>query len=184
MSVFHEPEHLVSLADYEQLLAGGVAQDDWLAATRLFLHHVRNFVLVKAGDSVTDSRTAIGLSCGLRATVTGPAAAGQPIWIDVSVTNTGTAVWLPAGASPGGVSVGAHLYDATGTLMDLEWHRQPLTAPPREVKPGETIAARLALPSLAPGRYTIEIDCVADGVTWFALVGSAPVRIIIAVERV
>jgi len=42
---------------------------------------------------------------------------------------------------------------------------------------------RFALPGLAAGRYTIEIDCVADGVTWFALVGSAPVHIAISVEK-
>jgi ubiquinone/menaquinone biosynthesis C-methylase UbiE len=38
MSVFHEPEHLVSLDAYEDLLAAGPAQEDWLVSTRRFLH--------------------------------------------------------------------------------------------------------------------------------------------------
>ena len=43
---------------------------------------------------------------------------------------------------------------------------------PREIAPGESVARRLTLPALGPGRYAIEIDWVGEGVTWFALAGS------------
>lgn len=50
MAVFHEPPFQVSLADYEQLLAGGPVQEAWLASTRKFLRHVRFFALRKRGS--------------------------------------------------------------------------------------------------------------------------------------
>ena len=55
--------------------------------------------------------------------------------------------------------------------------RQRLTEPPREVAPGETVACSLVLPPRAPGRYILEIDCVAARVTWFAQIGSTPARL-------
>ena len=57
------------------------------------------------------------------------------------------------------------------------FHVAPLTDPPREIAPGETVACRLTLPPLARGRYHLEIDCVAAGVTWFAQRGSTTVAL-------
>jgi hypothetical protein len=37
------------------------------------------------------------------------------------------------------------------------------------------------LPALAPGRYVLELDCVAADVTWFAQVGGEPRRIAVEV---
>ena len=182
MSVFHEPEHLVSLDEYEDLLAGGPSQEEWLVSTRRFLHNVRNFVLIKSGDDRADSRTSKGLACEIRAPL--PAAtSGQAIVVDVAVTNTGSAFWLPSTARPGGVSLGAHLYDANGALLDFDYARESLTDDPREIPPGESVARRLTLPALGPGRYTIEIDCVAEDVTWFALAGSRPARLDVDVDQ-
>ena len=49
--------------------------------------------------------------------------------VDVHVTNTGSAVWLPADAPHGGVSVGAHLYDEAGTLLRFDAWSEPLAVP-------------------------------------------------------
>jgi hypothetical protein len=182
MSVFHEPEHLVSLDEYEDLLAGGPSQEEWLVSTRRFLHNVRNFVLIKSGDDRADSRTSKGLACDIRAPL--PAAtSGQAIVVDVAVTNTGSAFWLPSRARPGGVSLGAHLYDAHGALLNFDYARESLSDDPREIAPGESVTRRLTLPALGSGRYTIEIDCVAEDVTWFALAGSRPARLDVDVDR-
>ena len=175
MSVFHGPHYHVSLEDYEHLLAGGAIQQDWLTSTRKFLRHVRAFALIKGGAARADSRRPDGLECQVRlAASQATALAGQPIAIDAVVTNSGTSTWLPATEDPGGVSLGTHLYDATGVLMTFDFHAEPLVVPPRDVAPGETIRCRLTLPPLNAGRYRVEVDCVASHVTWFAQAGSHP----------
>jgi len=79
------------------------------------------------------------------------------------------------------VSLGAHLYDASGELIAFDFHTQPLTSPPREVAPGEAVSLRVALPSLKPGRYRVEFDCVAERVTWFAQAGSRTATVTVTV---
>ena len=178
MCVFHGPPHHVSLREYEELLAGGPAQDAWLASTRTFLRHVRSFCLVKGGAGRADSRTAAGLACDIRVTRVGePAAAGHPLVIDAIVTNTGTATWLASNAPRGGVALGAHLYDESGALVSFDFHVEPLTDPPREIAPGETVSRRVTLPQIPAGRYRLELDCVAAHVTWFAQAGSRPATV-------
>jgi hypothetical protein len=141
---------------------------------------VRSFYLVKAGDERADSRRAEGLACGIRAAVS---AGAQPFVIDATVTNTGTATWLPWGTAPGGVGLGTHLYDASGALLSFDFHVQPLTAPAREIAPGETVTCRVTLPPLAPGSYRLELDCVASGVTWFAQAGSKTVTLALRIPH-
>ena len=174
MCVFHGLPHHVSLQEYEELLAGGPSQEDWLVSTRKFLRHVRSFILVKAGAGRADSRTSDGLACEVRAKLAAPAVAGQPVLVDAIVRNTGVAAWLPSDAPLGGVGLGTHLYDAAGTLVSFDFHCEPLIDPAREILPGETLRCRVTLPPLAAGGYRLELDCVASHVTWFALVGSRP----------
>jgi len=183
MCVFHGTPYQVSLEQYEDLLAGGVSQDAWSASTRKFLRYVRNFTLIKAGAGRADSRTAAGLACAIRATIETPRpAAGQPIVVDATVTNTGVATWLPSDSGRGGVSLGTHLYDAGGALLNFDFHTERLTEPPRAIPTGETVRCRVSLPPLAAGRYRVELDCVAAHVTWFAQAGSQPSTITIEVH--
>ena len=190
MCVFHATPHHVSLAEYEDILAGGSAGGAWLASTRKFLRHVRSFYLVKAGAERADSRRADGLACEIRASLPSPFAAAvtdhrrsgdqeksDGLVIEATVTNTGTATWLPWGETPGGVGLGAHLYDASGALLSFDFHVAPLTTPPREIVPGETVSCRVTIPPLAPGRYRIELDLVASHVTWLAQAGSRTVSL-------
>jgi hypothetical protein len=182
MCVFHGTPHQVSLEEYEDLLAGGIAQEAWCASTRQFLRYVRNFTLTKAGGDRADSRTAAGLACSIRATLETPRpAAGQPIIIDATVTNTGAATWLPSDSGRGGVSLGTHLYDADGALLNFDFHTERLTDPARAIQTGETIRCRVTLPAIAAGRYRVELDCVAAHVTWFAQAGSHPLTVTIEV---
>ena len=99
----------------------------------------------------------------------------------MTVTNSGEAVWLMPDAEYGGVSVGVHVYDAAGKLLEFDCVRQRLADPPREISPGETVTCRLALPPRPAGRYILEVDCVASKVTWFAQVGSTPARVAVDV---
>ena len=173
MAVFHQPPFQVSLHDYEQLLAGGPVQDAWLASTRKFLRHVRFFALHKRGSARLDSRTPAGLACDIRVSLESGPVAGRAAVVTAVVTNTGTADWLASRAPRGGVSLGTHLYDAAGALVNFDFHAEPLGSVAR-VAPGETVRVRVTLPPLPAGRHRIEFDCVASQVTWFAQRGSRP----------
>jgi SAM-dependent methyltransferase len=171
MCVFHAPPYHVSLREYEDIVAGGPAGAAWLDATRMFLRHVRSFYLVREGAERVDSRSAAGLACEIRASLADGA-------VEAAVTNTGTAAWLPWGVTPGGVGLGVHVYDASGTLVSFDFHVEPLTSPAREIAPGETVTCRFLLPPLPPGRHRLELDCVASQVTWFAQAGSRTVLLV------
>jgi SAM-dependent methyltransferase len=183
MCVFHAPPYHVSLAEYEDLLAGGAAGAGWLTSTRTFLRHVRSFCLINAGEERADSRAARGLACEIRASVAPDRPAAGRIAIDAIVTNTGTATWLPSSTPVGGVGLGVHLFDASGSLLSFDFHVEPLTDPPREIAPGETVQLRVVLPPIAPGRYHVELDCVASRVTWLAQAGSRTATVSLIADR-
>jgi 2-polyprenyl-3-methyl-5-hydroxy-6-metoxy-1,4-benzoquinol methylase len=172
----------VSLDEFEDLLTGGRANDQWTALTRAFLRNFRSFFLTKAGGASPDSRTTAGLAC--RLTVDPPAdpvLANQPSTFHVTVTNSGSARWLPWGGLAG-VAVGVHLYDAAGAIVNFDFCSQPPAHPVREIAPGETLKTPVTLPALPSGRYLVEFDCVSAGVTWFAQQGSRPVRLTLDVQ--
>lgn len=165
----------MSLEEYEDVLAGGRTVERWQTSARVFLRNARSFFLFKEGEEPADSRAAAGLACEIHATLAQPVVEQQPFALDVTVSNTGRARWLPADAAHGGVKIGAHLYDAAGVLLDFDFASQALTSPPRGIVPGETVQCVLTLPPRPAGRYRLEVDCVASRVAWFAQVGSRPV---------
>lgn len=176
--VFHGPPFHLSLGDYDDLLAGGAPCATWMASTRAFLRDVRHFFLYREGTERLDSRSVDGLACEIKALLVTPRAIdGQTITIDAEVTNRGTATWLASNEAAGGVALGVHLYDAAGKLIKLDLHWEQLTDPPREIAPGETVHVRMSLPGQSAGEYLFEIDCVAQGVTWFAQLGSQTARL-------
>ncbi len=179
---FHGPPFHLSLDNYEDLLAGGATSAKWVASTRAFLRDVRSFFLYKEGSERVDSRNVAGLACDVSATlVSSPAIEGEPILVDATVTNRGTAIWLPSNAPFGGVAVGAHLHDEAGKLITFDLHWESLTEPPREIAPGESASVRMSLGSRRAGRYLLEVDCVSAGVAWFAQLGSQPARLALEV---
>jgi SAM-dependent methyltransferase len=177
LAVFHTPPFHVSLREYEDLLAGGVTSARWLESTRGFLRHVRTFFLYKEGAEARDSRSGVGLSATVRAELVSDTDHEGRLLINASVTNTGTARWLPASAPHGGVQLGAHIYDASEKLLTFDAARRRLSDDDRTILPGESVQVRLAVPHLDPGDYVIELDCVAEAVTWFAQAGSQVVRL-------
>jgi len=172
LALFHGPPFYVSLDEYGDFLAGGQTTERWLTSTRVYLRHVRNFFLFKGGDEGRDSRTVHGLAAALEVSLPGPARSGEPTILDVVATNSGTASWLPDSAEHGGVRAGAHLYDEAGALLDFNIYAEPFAGLARAVEPGETVRTRIVIPAQPAGRYRVEVDCVADKVTWFAQVGS------------
>ena len=79
--------------------------------------------------------------------------------------------------------LGAHLYDEAGTLLNFDALSEPLAVPPREINPGETVKVVLRIATQPPGRYLLELDCVAGGVTWFAKSGSQSAILPIEITR-
>ena len=173
LAAFHVPPFHVSLAEYDDLLASGETIGRWVEATRTFLNDSRTFFLTKAGSEEIDSRRAEGLRAGIEATVQ-HARAGEPIVVHVIVRNKGKAKWLESHETHGGVTLGCHLHDADGRLVDLNYAHVPL---PRPLDPGEEVELDATLPALEKGRWIFELDCVAENVTWFAQTGSSPARI-------
>jgi hypothetical protein len=89
----------------------------------VFLRDVRNFFLFKKGTERIDSRSPSGLAAEIDAAFIDRVVEGNRIVVDATVTNRGTATWLPSDAQFGGVALGAHLHDITGKLItfDLHW---------------------------------------------------------------
>jgi hypothetical protein len=145
----------------------------WAESTLAFLRDVRMFFLQRSGREEADSRRASDLRALIDATIT------PSLEAHVVARNFGAARWLPASAGLGGVSIGCHLYDAAGKLLSLDWAWIPIE---QSVAPGEEVTLDAQLPPLEPGRYLIELDCVANHVAWFAQTGSTPARVTVDVE--
>ena len=175
LAAYNVPPFHVSLAEYDDLLAAGDAYARWAESTRAFLHNVRDFFLIKAGTEEVDSRRSDGLRATIEASVTtGRLVAGAPITVRATVRNEGRAKWLPSTDLYGGVMIGGHLYTPEGRLLRFDYAWQGL---PRALSPQEEVTVTFDLPPLDPGRYLIELDCVANQIAWFAQVGSTPARI-------
>jgi SAM-dependent methyltransferase len=174
LAAFNVPPFHLGLDEFEELLDGGPALSRWAEATATFLGGARTFFLRKGNPrEAGDSSRPNGLSAIIH-----PAAeavhckAGESIPLEVTITNSGTAAWLPSETAQGGVSMGVHLYTAERTLIDLNYHWGDLGSPPRRIEVGEKLSIRLDLPPLEPGEYRLELDCVARGVGWFSQLGS------------
>ncbi len=119
--------------------------------------------------------------------------AGGQLHASVVVTNTGKAPWLPSSATPGGVNLGAHLFDAEGVLMNFDHWRQAL--PPEKPQGGaQSLSSGAGAPAEATyelqvsvpvpaqaGRYRLEFDLVSEGIAWFKDNGSQTVTIVVLV---
>jgi len=183
LAAFNLTPYHVSLERHADLLAGGETFLRWAEITRASMGNVRDFFLTREGTEPLDSRQA---NDALRATIAvdvpQQVRAGEPIPVKATITNAGTATWLPSGTPPGGVSLGCHLLDATGGVREHDFHWQNLSDPPRRIEPGEMVHLQFTMPALSEGKYTLEFDCVADRVCWFAQVGSKTERVPVSVS--
>jgi 2-polyprenyl-3-methyl-5-hydroxy-6-metoxy-1,4-benzoquinol methylase len=178
MGVFTAAPTYVPLDEYQDLLKGGPALRDAARRMRDFLTDVSTFTLHKRGEESLDSRTARGLLCRIEVHLPPHANAGEEIPFTATIENIGTSFWLPSNAVVGGVSLGSHLYQNDQLAkFDFEWW----TLTTDGLAPGTQVTVQGKVPPLAPGRYAIEFDCVANKVTWFEQAGSVPTRAAIEV---
>jgi len=128
-----------------------------------------------------DSRTPDGLRADLRIEVPEQAEVGSTIQGHATITNTGTAAWLPASAAIGAVNLGIQVFDEAGARV----MRESLGALREDdglVQPGERVEKDFVLPASDPGVWQIDFDLYADHITWFQELGYEPVRRIIRVH--
>ena len=96
------------------------------------------------------------------------------------VRNLSPETWLPWSSDEPGVRLGFHFRRDGETQWHEYLHRFDLSGP---VAPGQsaTLTGFIATPG-EPGFYTVKIDLVSEGVTWFELQGSTPLVVRLTVE--
>ena len=141
----------------------------------LRLDLVREGIAWFSSNGVTTANLSVAVTSGLAASYA-PAASAQstlalgPTSFSVSVSNTGTATWPAAGATP--VHLSYHWLGPNGLVVVWDGARGVL---PVDVAPGQS--AVVAIPIVSPltvGPYTLRLDLVQEGVTWFSAQGVTP----------
>ncbi|TMG38459.1 MAG: SpoIID/LytB domain-containing protein [Chloroflexi bacterium] len=108
----------------------------------------------------------------------GTAFFGEQKTIPLTVTNAGNVPWPATGPNP--VNLSYHMYGPSGEVVLWDGPRTPLGG---DVLPGQ--AKSLSLTYMAPGAagtYTIAVDLVKEGVSWFSDLGSPPLRHAVAIS--
>jgi len=166
--------------DYRSITEKGTLPDRVTSHLIESNRHGMVFFFAK-GSAVPDSRSPVGLAHRMHAsTASLVAKRNEPVSLKVDITNTGTARWLHENVGDYGVvKVGMHLYDANRTLLDLDFFRSPLV---RDVLPGEGVEQQVTFTLRERGKYILGVDLVAEKITWFENVGSAPLFIEVVVE--
>lgn len=167
---------LVSLDDFNRFLDERSAPDDVVFTDLNSGTHFnrRNFILCKSVISEADSRFVFGLSYRMDLREVAPVGP-DTIRLALAVENTGGATWLPSGYDPGNVNVGIHLKAPDGVLINHDFARLSISA--ERVRPGQTVEISGTLPHPGTDDFVLELDLVAEGITWFELVGGNPTKL-------
>ena len=212
LSVFNAAPISLSLDEFEAFMNNAASGTRVNAQLQHQMRERRLFFLHKGErNQRLDSRQRSGLSADLKVSADNARVkAGQSVRLQVAVTNSGSAVWLPTPEAPaiwwkkgplarvgrrqhmgpdripprvGGVRLGIQLLDETGALLDIDYFRHHLTSGKgREIQPGEKIETVVELPMLRSGKYILQCDLVSEGICWFGDNKSAPVCLPIEVS--
>ena len=106
-------------------------------------------------------------------------ATGLTYRVRASVLNTDALAWPSRGFSP--VRLAYHWLDGNGKTVLWDGERAELD---RDVNPGDIVDLSLALTAPErPGRYSLVLDMVQEGISWFFLHGTIPAKIAVDVVR-
>ena len=141
----------------------------------LRLDLVREGIAWFSSNGVATAGVTIAVTSGLAASYAPPASTQStfvlgPNSFPVTVSNTGTVTWPAGGATP--VHLAYHWLGPTGQVVVWDGARGAL---PNDVAPGQS--AVVTVPIISPdavGPYTLRLDLVQEGVTWFSAQGVTP----------
>lgn len=168
---------LVDLETFDQLICASPPPKlaaAYLASDAPGQANKRCFFLYKGGaqQRIRDSRTKTGLAAAMTVTVERK---GGVLFGSARLKNTGQARWLTRdGVRPGQVLLGVHHFAPDGRLVNLDYARFKLG--PEPLEPGQSRVVAFELP-LPPSGGFLDLDLVAEGVTWLETVGGKPVRL-------
>jgi SAM-dependent methyltransferase len=172
----------LSLAEHNTLFGSG---DKERLKAEIWNHtyntlHNRSIFFLHKGPLALDSRSHIGLAHSIRIDRTDyEVINGRPLRMSFMLSNTGEATWLHTNVEIFGiVRLGSHLADGDGQLIAVDFSRHDLPMP---VLPGQVLPLSVDVTLPGPGRYRLTFDLVAEGVTWFEVVGSKPVHVTVTV---
>lgn len=102
---------------------------------------------------------------------------GQVVSLPVTVTNVGTATWSTTGTGP--VALAYHVYDASGNTVVWDGTRTSIGT---ALAPGQSreLAVAVRAPA-AGGDFTVRVDAVREGLSWFSGLGSPGADVILRV---
>lgn len=174
LAILNPQNFRVSVEEFDEFFTGRNIQHKYLQSTRNYMANRRIFFLYKGESILSDSRSRSGLLAELNIKIDQTRVEeGTPLLASVTVTNTGSAVWLPTTAERGAVNLGVHLLNESGRQIDYDYFRQPLSpSGDKAIQPNETLSFEMQVPSLPKGRYTLEFDLVSEGICWFSINGS------------
>lgn len=176
MSFAMPRQELISLQEFNQILETESAPDHIVFSpiNRALHANRRVFFLYKSRALDSDSRFAEGLHHRMRLIDATPIET-HSVRLQLGVTNSGTNAWRPSGSGTGSVNVGVHLKTPDGRIVENDFSR--LTLSGRQVAPGEqlTVTENLILPALDD--FDLELDLVAENVTWFEIRGATPLTL-------
>ena len=174
---FAPESRLLDVAEFARVVRARVSGDAARGMIRQIgsgLANIRIFFLYKAGSRALTSQGREGLIASLRADLHWD---GSRLRGVVSAKNVGRATWLPSGSGRGEVNVGLQLRDLQGKLH-RDFAHVPLSEKP--VATGEAAQADIDVECTSGG--TIVVDLVAEGIAWFAALGSATVTVPLGLE--
>jgi hypothetical protein len=100
--------------------------------------------------------------------------AGSEVSLCVRVRNAGNTLWRGGDKSRGSVTLGGQLHSG-GAVRDADFLHAPL---PKDVAPGDTVEWEVTFRAPSePGRHSLELDMVDEGIAWFASRGSRTVSV-------
>lgn len=183
LAIFNTLPFRVNLDDFQDFFSGEHTKERYIKVTDDSMSNRRTFFLHKGECATLDSRQRAGLLAQLSIkTPETIVQEGALLLAQVTVTNIGSATWLPTTAKIGPVHLGAHLFDRLGKQLNYDYFRHVLNpGGNKPILPNETLNFDIQVPLPPKGCYILEFDLVSEGIVWFSVNGSETIRIAIEV---
>lgn len=178
IALFSSYPALVDLDQHNEFLtADGAASQALVHQARLESENRRTFFLHKGDTDTTDSRTPLGLFAGLDLSA---AITPDGVSINGRVVNVGPGTWLPSFGGTGSVNIGVRLKDVNGAMLNPDYARLALSSTPSPHATEIRVSDVIPLPDLR--HFRLDVDLVAEGVTWFEIGGTQPSMFVIDLD--